>query len=614
MKNKNKKIIVYVCLLILCISVGYAALSTTLNITGVSNIKSAKWDVHFDNLKVNNDSVTATSPAVIDATKTAVNYSVSLLKPGDSYSFTVDVVNAGTIDAMVSVVSNTGLSDEQKKYVSYSVTYSNGLEVNTKDSLNAGDKRKLKVEVRYRTDLSASDLPNEDKPLDLTFKVTYVQADDSKNDVVTGSIMETAVTDYRSEPYRSKVTKIITSGKLVVPDNVVEKWDVSKNKDGSVMAYAEDDGNGGYVVTICSDGKTYLQGSYASFFYSFSAVKSIDLSNFDTSMVTSMYSMFQGCSNLSNLNLKGLNTSKVTDMTAVFCDCSSLAVLDLSGFDTKNVISMTAMFYNCNGLINIDLSNFNTSNVTSMNAMFYNCNGLINIDLSNFNTSNVTSMNAMFTNCSSLASLNIKNFNTSKVTSFGGMFTGLSSIISLDLSGLDFHSMENVNGMFDGDSNLKTINLSNANFSGVKYLYKFLGGAPAVKNLDLSGVNLSGVSGISYDFSEGNTVLETINFSGANFSSLTNTQTMFYTLSNIKNVNMSNIVAPKLTNITAMFNSCSALETVDFRGIDTSKLTNSSSVFNNVNGAKIYVSSNTDKTNIENMLTASSATANVLVK
>ena len=50
MKNKNKKVVVYVCLLILCISVGYAALSTTLNITGESSIKSAKWDIHFDNL------------------------------------------------------------------------------------------------------------------------------------------------------------------------------------------------------------------------------------------------------------------------------------------------------------------------------------------------------------------------------------------------------------------------------------------------------------------------------------------------------------------------------------------------------------------------------------
>lgn len=98
------------------------------------------------------------------------------------------------------------------------------------------------------------------------------------------------------------------------------------------------------------------------------------------------------------------------------------------------------------------------------------------------------------------------------------------------------------------------------------------------------------------------------------FITLTIIAFQYYNLNKLKAINMSNIVAPKLTDITAMFNSCSVLETVDFRGIDTSKLTNSSSVFNDVNGAKIYVSSNTDKTNIENMLTASSASANVLVK
>lgn len=319
MKNKNKKIIVYVCLLILCISVGYAALSTTLNITGVSNIKSAKWDVHFDNLKVNNDSVTATSPAVIDATKTAVNYSVSLLKPGDSYSFTVDVVNAGTIDAMVSVVSNTGLSDEQKKYISYSVTYSNDLDVNTKDSLNAGYKRKLRVIVKYRTDLDASDLPTEDKILNLTFKVTYIQADSSKNDIVTGSIMNNDGTgNYHSDTYKSKITKIVTSNKLVVPNNVVEKWDVSKNQDESVMAYAEDDGNGGYVVTICSDGKIYLEGSYGGFFSNFSALTSMDLSDFDTKNVVSMNGLFASCVSLTELSLNSFDTSNVTDMNSMF--------------------------------------------------------------------------------------------------------------------------------------------------------------------------------------------------------------------------------------------------------------------------------------------------------
>ena len=354
MKNKKEKIIVYVCLLILCISVGYAALSTTLNITGVSNIKSAKWDVHFDNLKVNNDSVTATSPAVIDATKTAVNYSVSLLKPGDSYSFTVDVVNSGTIDAMVSVVSNTGLSDEQKKYVSYSVTYSNGLEVNTKDSLNAGDKRKLKVEVRYRTDLSASDLPNEDKLLDLTFKVTYVQADDSKNDVVTGSIMNNDGTgNYHSDTYKSKITKIVISNKLVVPNNVVEKWDVSKNQDESVMAYAEDDGNGGYVVTICSDGKIYLEGSYGGFFSNFSALTSMDLSDFDTKNVVSMNGLFASCVSLTELSLNSFDTSNVTDMNSMFGGCINLTSINFKNATFDNVTSYGGAFSGCSKLAKI---------------------------------------------------------------------------------------------------------------------------------------------------------------------------------------------------------------------------------------------------------------------
>ena len=114
MKNKHKKYIVYVLLLILCISIGYAALSTTLNITGVSNINSAKWDIHFENVKVSDTSVTATSPAAIDAAKTTVNYSVRLPKPGDSYTFTVDVVNAGTIDAMISEVINTSLEADTK--------------------------------------------------------------------------------------------------------------------------------------------------------------------------------------------------------------------------------------------------------------------------------------------------------------------------------------------------------------------------------------------------------------------------------------------------------------------------------------------------------------------
>lgn len=428
MKNKNKKVVLYVCLLILCISIGYAALSMTLNITGESSIKSAKWDIHFDNLVVDSASVSATGPATINQSKNTIDYTVKLSKPGDSYSFTVDVVNSGTIDAMVSVVSNTGISDEQKKYVSYSVTYSNGLEVNTKDSLNAGDKRKLKVEVRYRTDLSASDLPNEDKPLDLTFKVTYVQADDSKNDVVTGSIMDNDKTgNYHSSTYKSKVTKIITSSKLVVPDNVVEKWDVSKNKDGSVMAYAEDDGNGGYVVTICSDGKIYLDSDASNLFSGFSAITSMDLSNINTSMVTNMYSMFASNS-LTTLDLSNFDTSRVTNMSAMFASCGQLLNLNLKDFNTSNVLDMSNMF-NGVGFKNIDVSSFDTSNVTNMMCMFIGTK-LVSLDISNFNTSKVTNMTAMFVNCTDLVNLKLGEFDTSNVFSMSSMFQSDANLVT----------------------------------------------------------------------------------------------------------------------------------------------------------------------------------------
>ncbi len=47
-----------------------------------------------------------------------------------------------------------------------------------------------------------------------------------------------------------------------------------------------------------------------------------------------------------------------------------LKSLDLSNFDTSNVTTMDSMLRACTSLTTLDLSNFNTSNVTNMDAMF----------------------------------------------------------------------------------------------------------------------------------------------------------------------------------------------------------------------------------------------------
>ena len=109
----------------------------------------------------------------------------------------------------------------------------------------------------------------------------------------------------------------------------------------------------------------------------------VDLSNFDTSKVTTMSSMFYGCSSLKSLDLSNFDTSQVTTMYSMFYNCSSLKSLDLSNFDTYQVTDMSFMFDGCRSLESLDLSNFDTSQVTTMYAMFYRCSSLKLIDLSN---------------------------------------------------------------------------------------------------------------------------------------------------------------------------------------------------------------------------------------
>ena len=63
----------------------------------------------------------------------------------------------------------------------------------------------------------------------------------------------------------------------------------------------------------------------------------------------------------------------------MFYNCSSLKQLDLSNFNTSNVNSMYCMFYGCNSLNLLDISHFNLNKVVDMLWMFSGCS----IDLKN---------------------------------------------------------------------------------------------------------------------------------------------------------------------------------------------------------------------------------------
>ena len=63
--------------------------------------------------------------------------------------------------------------------------------------------------------------------------------------------------DFHSNEYIEKITSIVTKGDTVIPEGVIESWDISEKQNGSVIAYIEDDGTGAgtYKVTIGAQDK-----------------------------------------------------------------------------------------------------------------------------------------------------------------------------------------------------------------------------------------------------------------------------------------------------------------------------------------------------------------------
>ena len=184
MKQKSKTYIrpIVIVMIFAFITIGYAYLTSVLNINGSTLIKNPTWDVHFENVQVKDGSVTGeqvTQEPEIDSEQTTVSFHVNLKKPGDYYEFTVDAVNAGTIDAMINTFTHFDLTEDQLKYLETSVTYEDGEEIAEKQQLLAGDFAVYKIVVSFKKDLEADDLPDSPEALDLEFTVEYVQKDDT---------------------------------------------------------------------------------------------------------------------------------------------------------------------------------------------------------------------------------------------------------------------------------------------------------------------------------------------------------------------------------------------------------------------------------------------------
>src|SRR5574344_189082 len=170
--NKNnddhigKLVIIILLVAIVFMSIGFAVLSTALQINGTATIKSAKWEIKYTNVNVKSGSVTAIVPATIESNNQVINYNIELDNIGDYYEFDVVIKNNGTLDAEVESILKSGVSTAQDVYVNYVVT---GMEIG--DVLASGQTSTVRVRVELDPDITETELPTDTQNMSLTFAI-----------------------------------------------------------------------------------------------------------------------------------------------------------------------------------------------------------------------------------------------------------------------------------------------------------------------------------------------------------------------------------------------------------------------------------------------------------
>ena len=199
----------------------------------------------------------------------------------------------------------------------------------------------------------------------------------------------------------TSITSILRSTEA--PDEGVTTADISADQDGSIVAWYDN----GTIYWYTADDIIYMNADSAHMFEKMTNIGSVDLSDLNSSNVTSLVDIFSTCTNLTSVDLSSFETPLLTNMQGMFYNCKNIESVDLSMFDTSNVTNMQGVFQNASKLRSVDVSSFDTSNVTNMQLLFDGCSLLTSVDLSSFNTASVTNMQNAFRNCSSMGSIKL---------------------------------------------------------------------------------------------------------------------------------------------------------------------------------------------------------------
>lgn len=117
----------------------------------------------------------------------------------------------------------------------------------------------------------------------------------------------------------------------------------------------------------------------------------------NTSKLNRCDNMFDGCSYLQQipqLNLSAISLG--TGLTYTFRNCIALEKVDLSNVNTSQITSLKSTFNVCKKLKELDLSTWTAPSLTSMNNTFDGCQSLQKLDIRKLELTNVNNYTNVF--------------------------------------------------------------------------------------------------------------------------------------------------------------------------------------------------------------------------
>ena len=179
--NKTRMILI---LLLSAVTVGFALIFSDLNINGIGHILAPKWDIHWDSESVVVSSKSVSGEVEVNDKEDEVGFTANLHVPGDIYEFTIDAVNEGTIDGMITSVDTIFYDENDEEielpyYLEYDVVNADDdKQLSEYQTLLANQSKKYKVRLEYSRRINNEDLPDEQINLTGKIIITYEKKDD----------------------------------------------------------------------------------------------------------------------------------------------------------------------------------------------------------------------------------------------------------------------------------------------------------------------------------------------------------------------------------------------------------------------------------------------------